>query len=87
MGNILYDDQVSLSNVKDFDKNKIILWQGHGTYGGEKLHSLIYTGADFNWDAFNWDISYFWIVVRIELLNVEIANCFRINMLKSIVII
>lgn len=59
MGNILYDDQVSLSNVKDFDKNKIILWQGHGTYGGEKLHSLIYTGADFNWDAFNWDISYF----------------------------
>ena len=47
MGNILYDDQVSLSNVKDFDKNKIILWQGHGTYGGEKLHSLIYTGADF----------------------------------------
>ena len=60
MGNILYDDQVSLSNVKDFDKNKIILWQGHGTYGGKKLHSLIYTGADFNWDAFNWDLSYFW---------------------------
>ena len=56
---ILTDESVGLSSVRNFDKNQIILWQGHGTYGGTKTHSLIYTGSQFDWDAFVWDIEYF----------------------------
>lgn len=46
---IYKDSEVSLASIQTFRENQIILWQGHGVYGGSELHSLIDTGASFDW--------------------------------------
>lgn len=53
------NDEVSIDTIKKFDANQIILWQGHGVYGGEDIHSLICTGSEFDWEAWLWDLEYF----------------------------
>lgn len=56
---IYRDAEVSLSSIKSLKNNQIVLWQGHGVYGGPELHSLICTGNSFDWDAWFWDYNYF----------------------------
>ena len=53
------DEEVNLETIKEFGANQIILWQGHGVYAGEDIHSLICTGTEFDWDAWLWDPEYF----------------------------
>lgn len=56
---VYIDDEVTLDTIKEFGANQIILWQGHGVYAGEDIHSLICTGTEFDWDAWLWDPVYF----------------------------
>lgn len=53
------NDDVSLESVKTFSSNAIILWTGHGAWGGSDIHSIIHTGKNFDYDSWLWDITYF----------------------------
>ncbi len=66
---IFKNKKVSLDSVKSFGENQIILWQGHGVYGGSKIHSLILTGSDFNWDEWLWNPIYYLDVCQDRIVN------------------
>lgn len=53
------NSSVTLDSVKNIGANQIVLWQGHGTWAGSKLHSVISTGKEFDWEAWFWDLTYF----------------------------
>lgn len=64
-----YDnEEVSLEQIKSFGSNQIVLWHGHGGYTNSD-HSLLFTGEDFNWNSWWWDISYWWDCVRNRIIN------------------
>jgi len=59
---------VSLDTVKAFAGNQVILWQGHGVYGGCKYNSLICTGHEFT--RVSWlNPAYFWDCVQGRIVN------------------
>lgn len=46
-----YDnDAVTLSQIKNFSSNQVILWHGHGGYSNG-YHSFLLTGENFDWNA------------------------------------
>lgn len=49
---IYWDQAVTLESVKQIGANQIVLWQGHGTYAGGDLHSIVMTGEAFDWEAY-----------------------------------
>lgn len=67
--NIQTDSSVSLDSVDRFGPNQIILWQGHGTWAGSKLHSVVMTGKGFDWNAWLWDLFYFTDCCKGRIVN------------------
>lgn len=64
-----YDDEaVSLSLIKSFGKNQVILWHGHGYYG-PCVRSCLVTGELFDETAYYWDMSYFADCVDNAIVN------------------
>ena len=50
---------IALSDIKNIGKNQIVLWQGHGDWAGDEIHSVLLTNAEFDWNAWFWDPFYF----------------------------
>lgn len=67
--NLHANADVSLDSVDSFGANQIILWQGHGTWAGSKLHSIVMTGKAFDWNAWLWDLFYFTDCVKSRIVN------------------
>ena len=63
-----YDDsEVTLSLIRSFGENEIVLWHGHG-YFGLLVKSCLQTGEAFDWNAYLWDVGYFLDFVSDRLL-------------------
>lgn len=67
--NIQTNNAVSLESIDRFGPNQIILWQGHGTWAGSKLHSIVMTGKSFDWNAWLWDLFYFTDCCKGRIIN------------------
>ena len=52
----LDDEEVSLSAIKSFESNQIILWEGHGNYS-KFDHSYLVTGEKYKW-YMDFDLDY-----------------------------
>lgn len=67
------DDEVTLSLIKSFGKNQIILWHGHGYYG-PCVKSCLVTGEPFDQTAYWWDMLYFADCVNNAIVNSWIVD-------------
>ena len=55
---------ISLDSIRNIRDNQIVLWEGHGTWGGEQLHSILMTNNTISLDKFDsnsqsWDEQYY----------------------------
>ena len=66
-----YDKPISLSDIQSLGENQIIIFSGHGTWMGEKLHSTIITGKRYDENQYYNDPLYRQGVKEEELLNTK----------------
>lgn len=53
------NQDITLSDIKGIGANQIVLWQGHGSWAGDKIHSVLLTNGAFDWNAWFWNPIYF----------------------------
>lgn len=63
------DDGVTLDLIRSLKENQIVIWHGHG--GHDLLnHSILLTGDDFDFNAYLYDLSYWWDCVTNRIIRV-----------------
>ena len=62
------NNEVTLARIKSFTSNEVIVWHGHGYYD-PILHSILWTGEDFDYNAWWWDIGYWWDTVQDRIIK------------------
>ena len=72
------NDRVNLSLVNNFGKNQIILWQGHGIWLGEELHSVIMTGKEYDSNVGNW-----WDILQDRIVNYRGLEAFSYKYIEE----
>ena len=63
-----YNNDITLSRIRNIGANQIVLWDGHGGYD-KNLGPTLVTGEDFDLGAWLWDISYWWDCVTDRILH------------------